>query len=146
MNLSQSPQKLDSFIQSLETELTLKQIENQVIMTTSLVSTIILMYRKGINTDLLLKRIQWLYIELKERGADTCMGMMPTKKILLKSLSYLTDFTTVKRDVIEPKVEGSNGEKNLLMLAYYRNNLSHIFVQEAMIVLTILSHKAANLD
>jgi glycerol-3-phosphate O-acyltransferase len=56
-----------------------------------------------------------------------------------KVLGYLNDHIDRRRDIVEPKNTGNNGEKHLMMLAYYRNNLSHVFAQEAFIALSILS-------
>jgi glycerol-3-phosphate O-acyltransferase len=55
-----------------------------------------------------------------------------------KGLGYLKDFIDSKRDILEPLVSAKQGEKSILMLAYYRNNLTHVFINEAEIACTLL--------
>lgn len=55
-----------------------------------------------------------------------------------KGLSYLKDFIDSKRDILEPLVSAKLGEKSILVLAYYRNNLTHVFINEAEIACTLL--------
>jgi glycerol-3-phosphate O-acyltransferase len=55
-----------------------------------------------------------------------------------KGLGYLKDFIDSKRDILEPFVSAKQGEKSILMLAYYRNNLTHVFINEAEIACTLL--------
>ena len=71
-------------------------------MTTSLVATILLMYRKGISVDNLLKRVQWLYDEVKARKGETTLGINPTVLLVQSSLSYLKDNIIVNRDIVAP--------------------------------------------
>jgi glycerol-3-phosphate O-acyltransferase len=40
--------------------------------------------------------------------------------------------------VFEPSVAAKKGDKSILMLTYYRNNLIHLFVEEALIATTLL--------
>lgn len=134
-----NPKSMEQFIDSIGRELTLLQVDNLVVMTTSLVASTLLMYRKGISMDLLVKRVIWLYDELKFRKVELSLGLEPTKEVVETSLSYLKNLVERKRDIIVPQVHGTNGPKNLLMLAYYRNNLSHVFVPEALIACSILS-------
>mmetsp|Transcript_29850 Transcript_29850/g.29010 ORF Transcript_29850/g.29010 Transcript_29850/m.29010 type:complete len:116 (-) Transcript_29850:548-895(-) len=44
-----------------------------------------------------------------------------------------------KKGMFEPYVRAQKDYKNILMLSYYRNGLSHIFVNEAFIALTLLA-------
>lgn len=43
-----------------------------------------------------------------------------------------------KRDVFEPSVQAKKGDKSILMLTYYRNNLIHNFANEALLANSIL--------
>ena len=104
-----------------------------------MVASILLMYRKGISLDQLVKRVIWLYDEIKIRKGEMSLGIIPTVAIVEKSVSYLKDLVQRKKDIISPIVSGANGSKNLLMLAYYRNNLSHIFYHESLITTSLLS-------
>lgn len=71
-------------------------------MTTSLVASTLLMYRKGISMDLLVKRVIWLYDELKFRKVELSLGLEPTKEVVETSLSYLKNLVERKRDIIVP--------------------------------------------
>jgi glycerol-3-phosphate O-acyltransferase len=55
-----------------------------------------------------------------------------------KGLAYLKDFIESKREIFEPLVSAKKGEKSILMLAYYRNNLTHVFINEAEIACSLL--------
>jgi glycerol-3-phosphate O-acyltransferase len=50
----------------------------------------------------------------------------------------LKDFIESKRDIYEPATSNKYGEKSIIMLAYYRNNLTHLFINEAEIACSIL--------
>lgn len=43
-----------------------------------------------------------------------------------------------KREIYEPLISAKKGEKSILMLAYYRNNLTHVFINEAEIACSLL--------
>jgi glycerol-3-phosphate O-acyltransferase len=58
--------------------------------------------------------------------------------MIKKGLAYLKDFIESKREILEPLVSAKQGEKSILMLSYYRNNLTHVFINEAEISCTLL--------
>ena len=58
--------------------------------------------------------------------------------MIKKGLAYLKDFIESKREIFEPLVSAKQGEKSILMLSYYRNNLTHVFINEAEIACTLL--------
>lgn len=113
-------------------------VDNLVVMTTSMISTAILMHRRGISQDLLNQRIGFIYDEILERNGLVSPTLKPTPQIIKKGLSYLKDFIESKRDIFEPSITAKTGEKSILMLAYYRNNLTHIFMNEAEIACSLL--------
>lgn len=45
----------------------------------------------------------------------------------------------MKKDVFSPQVKANKDYKNILMLAYYRNNLIHLFLNEAYIATSLLA-------
>jgi glycerol-3-phosphate O-acyltransferase len=55
-----------------------------------------------------------------------------------KGLSYLKEFIDSTREIFEPSISTKQGEKSILMLAYYRNNLTHVFMNEAEISCSLL--------
>jgi glycerol-3-phosphate O-acyltransferase len=58
--------------------------------------------------------------------------------MIMSSLSYLKDFLESKREIYEPLISAKTGEKSILMLAYYRNNLTHVLINEAEIACSVL--------
>jgi glycerol-3-phosphate O-acyltransferase len=58
--------------------------------------------------------------------------------MITSCLSYLQDFLESKREIYEPLISTKTGEKSILMLAYYRNNLTHVFINEAEIACSLL--------
>jgi glycerol-3-phosphate O-acyltransferase len=54
------------------------------------------------------------------------------------ALKYLEGFVDRKRNIFEPSVSAKKTYQNILMLAYYRNNLIHLFINEAFISCAIL--------
>jgi glycerol-3-phosphate O-acyltransferase len=49
------------------------------------------------------------------------------------ALKYLSNFIDLKKDVFSPEARISSDYMNIQMLAYYRNNLVHLFLNEAYI-------------
>jgi glycerol-3-phosphate O-acyltransferase len=135
---------LNKFIDDFGMEITYAHSDNLIIMTTSIVATVILMHRKGINNEQLLKRVIWIYEEIRARNGELNLGTTPTVPILEKCLTYLKDFIDNKRDILEPSISAKKGQASLLMLSYYRNNLIHLFIQEAQIACTVLGLSASN--
>jgi len=58
--------------------------------------------------------------------------------MITSCLNYLKDFLDSKREIYEPLISAKTGEKSILMLAYYRNNLTHVFINEAEIACSLL--------
>ncbi len=113
-------------------------MDNLVVMTTSLIATVILMNRRGISLDLLQKRVTFVYDEITARQGLISATLSPTPKMIASSLKYLQDFLESKREIYEPLISAKKGEKSILMLAYYRNNLTHVFINEAEIACSLL--------
>lgn len=67
------------------------------------------------------------------------MNANPTKNTVRNALSHLKSFIETKKDVFSPQVKANRDYKNILMLAYYRNGLIHIFLNESYIAASLLS-------
>lgn len=61
------------------------------------------------------------------------INVAPSVTIIKNSLQYLNKFLDFKKDVFSSHVRVKKDFKNLMMLAYYRNNLIHLFINEAYI-------------
>ena len=69
------------------------------------------------------------------------MNDNPTVKTLKTCLPLLKDYLSIKKDFIEIDLQAKSSYKNLLMLSYYKNNLVHVFMNEAFIALSIFALK-----
>lgn len=91
-------------VEALGTEISLLQTDNLVVMSTPLVATILLMHRRGISQDMLIKRVGWVYDELKARKTELSLVSAPSITVITQCLSFLQEFVDRKRDVFEPSV------------------------------------------
>jgi len=62
----------------------------------------------------------------------------PSNSSVKAALKYLEGFIDRKRNIFEPSVVAKKTYKNIIMLAYYRNNLIHLFINDAIIACSIL--------
>ena len=110
---------------------------NLIIMPTSICAAILLMHRKGINEEDLVKQVGFLIKALDERKAPvTCYSNNP-KIWVAKGTFHLNETVGKKKDVFEPRVIPKIDYKNILLLGYYRNNLMHHFINEALVACSI---------
>jgi len=130
----------DEFEDNLQMEILNTLNENQVVMTTSTVAAIILEDRSSsFNEEVLLKKAVWLYHEIDARHGHQFIKQAPKAEAIRTALQQLSPFLEQKKGMFEPYVRAQKDYKNILMLSYYRNGLSHIFVNEAFIALTLLA-------
>ena len=74
-------------------------------MPTTLVASILLLYRKGISEEQLLKNVSWLGMALTKRGAIVAAdGGLPNQSTLKIGLKHLEDYIIKKRNIYKPKV------------------------------------------
>ena len=102
-------------------------------------SIIISKRQRGITEDELVNKVVWLYDEILVRGGNMSLNAKPTKVSVKNSLGYLKSFIETKKDVFSPQVKANKDYKNILMLAYYRNGLIHMFLNEAYIAVSLLA-------
>lgn len=111
-------------------------------MPTTLVSSILLLHRKGINDEDLEKRVKWLGLDLTQRGVMLSTEGLPSVNTLNIGLFHLNDYLNKKRDIYEPRIVPKSDYKNILMLGYYRNPLNFVYFNEGCILATMLSNFA----
>jgi len=82
--------------------------------------------------------MEWLYEEIKEREGLTSLTLKPTMTTVRHALKLLNGFVEMssKKDD-SSSVKASSEYKYILMLAYYRNNLIHLFTNEAYIACSL---------
>ena len=102
-------------------------------------SIIISKRQRGITEDELVQKVGWLYDEIQIRGGHMSLNNKPSKNTIRTSLGYLKSFIETKKDVFSPQVKANKDYKNILMLAYYRNGIIHMFVNEAYIAASLLA-------
>lgn len=107
--------------------------DNLLIMPTSICASILLMHRKGISDDELTKQAGYLIKELKARNAHLPSFCQEATNCVKKGTFHLNETVNKKKDIFEPRVVPKVDYKNILLLAYYRNNLVHLFISEAII-------------
>lgn len=82
------------------------QLQSQLmIMPTHLVATVILLYRKGISEENLLRKIMWLGMACLQRGAKLSDSGLPDSTTMKIGLKHLNDYIIKKRDILMPKVK-----------------------------------------
>lgn len=98
---------------------------NSRIMPTTIVASLILMYRNGISKAELAQKTQWLTLVINERGASFgSVTGLPGSNTLTQGLDLLKDYLTITGDMVEPRVAKEDEIGNYIMLYYYRNPLT----------------------
>ncbi|KYQ91002.1 hypothetical protein DLAC_07895 [Tieghemostelium lacteum] len=118
--------------------------KNTIITTTSVVATIILAFRKGINREELNHKVEFLREEIFARGGDVAFEG-PSDQLVDHSLKLLSNLITRRRNMYEPAgtqqgLTNTNYKKNILVLSYYRNLLLHLFLWDGLVCCAILSY------
>jgi glycerol-3-phosphate O-acyltransferase len=101
-----------------------------VIMSTSVVSAVLLMYRKGITEDLLISNVHWLSKEILARGHRIGGINKNSPTIAVRNaIGHLENITVkTKKNIFELQISADEDYNKLLMLSYYRNALTHVFL------------------
>lgn len=107
-------------------------------MPTTLVSSVLLLHRKGICEEDLEKKVKWLGQDLIQRGIMLSTEGLPSVNTLKIGLTHLNDYIRRRRDIIEPLVSPAD-QKNVLMLGYYRNPLNHVYFNEGAVIASMLA-------
>lgn len=109
-------------------------------MPTTMVASIILLYRKGISKQELSKKVEWLAMIINERGANFGNDVgLPGQNTMMIGLKHLDAYLESKGSIIEPKILPNGDHRNIIMLYYYRNPLSSIFYNEGIVLVAIHS-------
>lgn len=114
--------------------------DNVIIMPTAIVASILLMHRKGINDKELETQVEFLIKLLRKRNLKLTAHSNKASICVKKAIEQLADSVGKKKDHFEPKVLPKVDYKNILLLAYYRNNLVHVFINEALISCSLFGY------
>lgn len=114
--------------------------KNIRIMPTTIVASLIMLYRRGITKMELAKKTSWLGMVINDRGASfgNVVGL-PGSNTMSIGLEHLSNYLNFKGDMIEPKVGNEDQLGNYLMLYYYRNPVNYLFHNEALILASMHS-------
>jgi 1-acyl-sn-glycerol-3-phosphate acyltransferase len=129
-----------AIVDKLGNEVVYRLNENLVILPTSMVASLVLLYRKGINVEALVNRIEWLKNQILQRGGRIGgIDENSSLKTINGAIEHLQHLLNQKKEVVTLQVAMKSEYKNVLMLAYYRNMLIHLFWNEALVACAISS-------
>ncbi|KAF9436837.1 hypothetical protein BGZ76_002833 [Entomortierella beljakovae] len=106
-----------------------------VVMPTALVGTVILTLRgRGVGRSELIRRVDWLKREILAKGGRVAnFSGMETGEVVDRALGVLKDLVAVQKNLIEPVFYAVKRFE----LSFYRNQLIHLFVHEAIVAVTM---------
>lgn len=105
------------------------------IMPTTIVASLILLYRNGISKAELATKTQWLTLVINARGARFgSVAGLPGSNTMTQGLEHLGNYLTIKGDMIEPRVAAEADIGNYIMLYYYRNPVTQLFFNESVVL------------
>ncbi len=114
--------------------------DNLIVTGTSMLSSIILESRnQAISEERLKAKATWLFQEINARTGLMSISIPPSTLVIRTSLSYLKDFVEKKQEGNGSLIKMKSEFKDVMMLSYYRNNLVHLFINEAYIACAILA-------
>lgn len=120
----------------------MQQLSNNLVISgPAIVSSVVLMHRKGISDDALQEKTSWLCRELSSRGVKITRSQADSSISVNSTLGLLEGILTKsKKDMFEVQVSfDQNSFVKLFTLTYYRNTLTHIFFQEALVATALAS-------
>ncbi|KAM0748457.1 acyltransferase-domain-containing protein [Meredithblackwellia eburnea MCA 4105] len=112
-----------------------------VIMPAALVGAVMLTIRgRGVGRNELIKRVSWLRNAIEARGGRVAeFAGMEIPEVVDRALAVLKDVIGHHTDLIEPTFFPISRFE----LSFYRNQIMHLFVSEAMLAATLYTHVKA---
>ncbi|KAF9579164.1 hypothetical protein BGW38_004682, partial [Lunasporangiospora selenospora] len=106
-----------------------------VVMPTALVGTVVLTLRgRGVGRSELIRRVEWLKREILSKGGRVAnFSGMETGEVVDRALGVLKDLVAAQKNLLEPVFYAVKRFE----LSFYRNQLIHLFVHEAIIAVTM---------
>ncbi|KAF8817998.1 naD-binding domain 4 domain-containing protein, partial [Cardiosporidium cionae] len=112
---------------------------------TSLVATLLLMHREeGLHLQILIQKFEWLCNEILLHGGmlvPICLSSLKDFSQAVEKTLYLLEkyIQRLSHDWIQPFLTDENEKISLLLLAFYRNQLFHVFVKDSIIAIALQS-------
>ncbi|KAJ3139084.1 hypothetical protein HK100_012001 [Physocladia obscura] len=131
LNPSTSKIDRDLLLQSLGYRILSDINKVSVIMPTALVGTILLTLRgRGVGHDELVRKIEWLKKGIEMRGGSAAdFGGKSTGWVVDRAIQVLKDLIGQRTDLLEPVYY----PVKRFELSYYRNQVIHLFINEAIL-------------
>ncbi|KAG0018533.1 hypothetical protein BGZ81_010189 [Podila clonocystis] len=106
-----------------------------VVMPTALVGTVILTLRgRGVGRNELIRRVDWLKKEILSKGGRVAnFSGMETGEVVDRALGVLKDLVALQKNLLEPVFYAVKRFE----LSFYRNQLIHLFIHEAIVAVTM---------
>jgi glycerol-3-phosphate O-acyltransferase len=106
-----------------------------VIMSTALVSSVLLMHRKGISEEELIKTVNELAKYILQKGSKVGGVNENSSAVAVRNaIGYLEGIITkTKKNIFELSIKAGSEFQKILMLSYYRNSLTHAFFPEGFV-------------
>ncbi|KAF8932773.1 hypothetical protein BGZ58_006802 [Dissophora ornata] len=106
-----------------------------VVMPTALVGTVVLTLRgRGVGRNELIRRVEWLKREILSKGGRVAnFSGMETGDVVDRALGVLKDLVACQKNLLEPVFYAVKRFE----LSFYRNQLIHLFIHEAIVAVTM---------
>lgn len=130
---------IENNVKFLKNRILLELNEKSVVMPTNIISSILLMSRKGITEEALISRCEWIASELVKRKKKIGSYADSSVQIPVRSAIKLLDKIIMrKKDMFGLSVTPKVDYKNVLLLSYYRNALLNTFADEAIMACALV--------
>lgn len=131
----EKPESRRILLKSFGKEIITRMINSIVIMSTAIVSSVLLMHRKGISEDQLIKTVTEISKYILRKGYRVGgVNENSSAAAVRNTIGYLSGITTkTKKNIFELTISAGDEFQKILMLSYYRNTLTHAFLPEAFV-------------
>ncbi|KAJ3032685.1 hypothetical protein HDV00_007205 [Rhizophlyctis rosea] len=107
-----------------------------VTMPTALVGTILVTLRgRGVGRSELIRKVNWLKREIMAKGGTVNFGSMSTAAIVDRAVQVLKELIGTRLNLLEPVYYPIKEFE----LSYYRNQVMHLFIREAILSVAMYS-------
>jgi glycerone phosphate O-acyltransferase/fatty acyl-CoA reductase len=122
-------------LDQLGREIILRMTNGIVIMSTALVSSVLLLHRKGISEDALIRFVNELVKYILKKGYRVGGVNENSSAVAVRNaIGYMSGITSKsKKNIFELTISAGDEFQKILMLSYYRNTLVHAFLPEAFL-------------
>jgi glycerol-3-phosphate O-acyltransferase len=116
-------------------EIVSRMMGSIVIMSTAIVASVLLIHRKGISEDQLIKTVTDITKYILKKGHRVGgVNENSSAAAVRNAIGYLSGITKKsKKNIFELTISAGDEFHKTLMLSYYRNTLTHAFLPEAFV-------------